>query len=361
VAHGCVVIAVSLTIFAKHTSNSAEQLCGTVLQSNHSVCDDRADGGWGTGGSWIHAVVDAASAQPVEAACAVGEFFIFIATMGNSPIAWVVAIFFNSVTADQWASMLAGAEATFGNMTLVVGFLGLGIFSFAYVVHGLLLLPLDLYATPKALDTFMVTKVQGDKRLDPSKMINAALVMVANLLLVGFPYLLGLGWLSTNTNYALRIQSDLPTHRERLCHFVCTILMNEVFFFYSHWAMHSSLLYKRFHKQHHEFTSPVALVAIYCHPLEFLVCDLFPLSAAFYPCRCHAFFAVQWAFGAVIGTQVHHSGFRMPWTVSYDDQPDYHDFHHQKFKCNYGLLGILDHLHGTNAMYLEHLAKEKAA
>merc|ERR1711920_36679 len=143
---------------------------------------------------------------------------------------------------------------------------------------------------------------------------------MGNLFFVGLPYLMGLSWLSVRTPYAVRIESTLPAHSERLWHLVAALLCNEVLFFYSHWAMHSSLLYKRFHKQHHEFTAPIGLVAIYCHPIEFFVCDLFPLTAAFYACRCHLFFAFMWAFGAVIGTQVHHSGFRMPWTVSFDEQ-----------------------------------------
>jgi len=56
-------------------------------------------------------------------------------------------------------------------------------------------------------------------------------------------------------------------------------------------------------------------------------------------------------------SQVHHSGFRMPWCFGPDEQPDFHDFHHQKFKCNFGNLGILDALHGTSAPWLEHRAK----
>jgi len=47
----------------------------------------------------------------------------------------------------------------------------------------------------------------------------------------------------------------------------------------------------------------------------------------------------------------------MPWCFGPDEQPDFHDFHHQKFKCNFGNLGILDALHGTSAPWLEHRAK----
>lgn len=112
---------------------------------------------------------------------------------------------------------------------------------------------------------------------------------------------------------------------------------------------------------HHEFTSPIALVAIYCTPLEFVLSDLLPLSIGLVPFRSHIFFAIMWIVAAVIGTQVHHSGYRFPWTFGPDEQPDFHDFHHQKFKCNYGNLGILDALHGTSDMFVEHRERLHAA
>ena len=59
--------------------------------------------------------------------------------------------------------------------------------------------------------------------------------------------------------------------------------------------------------------------------------------------------------------QTHHSGYRLPWIAGFDEQPDFHDFHHQRFNCCYGNIGWLDALHGTNKMYLEHWRQKKAA
>ena len=63
--------------------------------------------------------------------------------------------------------------------------------------------------------------------------------------------------------------------------------------------------------------------------------------------------------GACLGTQTHHSGYRLPWIADFDEQPDFHDFHHQRFNCCFGNLGWLDALHGTRGAYEQEKAKHK--
>ena len=58
-----------------------------------------------------------------------------------------------------------------------------------------------------------------------------------------------------------------------------------------------------------------------------------------------------------LGTQTHHSGYRLPWVAAFDEQPDFHDFHHQRFSCCYGNIGWLDALHGTSRPYREAQAR----
>jgi len=51
---------------------------------------------------------------------------------------------------------------------------------------------------------------------------------------------------------------------------------------------------------------------------------------------------------AVLNTINSHSGYTLPGFPSNEE----HDFHHSSFNNCYGLLGILDTLHGTNKAFL---------
>jgi len=111
------------------------------------------------------------------------------------------------------------------------------------------------------------------------------------------------------------------------------------------------------HKQHHEFRSPIALASGYAHPVEFLFgpfrrclhfclltstppVNVIPLAVGPLVMRAHLTTTLLWFAVTSIGTEVHHCGYRFPW--HFGDQPNFHDYHHEKFNFNYGLLGILD-------------------
>lgn len=68
----------------------------------------------------------------------------------------------------------------------------------------------------------------------------------------------------------------LPTFQWVLYELSVCILCEELLFYYSHRLLHHPRIYKFIHKRHHEWTSPIAITAIYCHPIEHVFSNLLP-------------------------------------------------------------------------------------
>jgi sterol desaturase/sphingolipid hydroxylase (fatty acid hydroxylase superfamily) len=125
------------------------------------------------------------------------------------------------------------------------------------------------------------------------------------------------------------------------------ILFVEVWFYFSHRLLHCSWFYKKVHKQHHRFTYPSAVCAVYAHWFEFAFGN--QIGVVFGPALlgCHPYVCRTWLALALGNTSIAHSGFVFADSLHLDAW--HHDLHHEFFKCNYGVLGLCDWLFKTDA------------
>ncbi|KAJ3187228.1 hypothetical protein HK101_009435 [Irineochytrium annulatum] len=218
-----------------------------------------------------------------------------------------------------------------------------------YWSHSLLMALLDLLRSPTTLYSL---KIQHTKHQTPSTYLKAVRVVFLNQLLLNLP--LSLLAATTWTSRGSRVDAGgMPTLWEIVRDLTVFGAVEEVLFYYCHRALHHPSVYRYIHKQHHEFTSPCGITATYAHPFEHVVSNLLPIVAGPMLMRTHLLTFWTWATIAITTTIATHSGFVLFGMPS----PLKHDFHHYRFNSNFGVVGILDWLHGTDGGSAEYAEK----
>ncbi|GFT09678.1 fatty acid hydroxylase domain-containing protein 2 [Nephila pilipes] len=219
-----------------------------------------------------------------------------------------------------------------------------------YWIFGLFYTLIDLTGKPKCLFKYKIqdtasNPVSFSQVFEVTKQVIFNQVIFIPCRVVFYYFMVWRGYDSGKT---------LPSFQRVTFEIIFHAIMNETLFYYTHRIMHHSSIYKYVHKRHHEWTAPIVITAIYCHPLEHIFGNVFSILPSFFILGSHVSVWWVWFCFALLFTMNNHSGFRFPFMPS----PEYHDYHHVKFDQNYGLVGFLDWLHGTDLSYrkkaLEH-------
>ncbi|GIY61991.1 fatty acid hydroxylase domain-containing protein 2 [Caerostris darwini] len=179
-------------------------------------------------------------------------------------------------------------------------------------------------------------------RITETRFREVAAQVFFNQTVVAIPVIYCCYALKSYTGYDRAIK--LPKPHIFVFNFIAQILAEEVFFYYSHRILHHPLLYKPFHKKHHEWKSPVGVSAIYCTPVEHVLSNVLPTFMGSVLFGTHVTSLWAWLVFATAYGVIVHSGYHLPLTPT----PEFHHYHHLKFTENFGVAGILDWLHGTD-------------
>lgn len=121
--------------------------------------------------------------------------------------------------------------------------------------------------------------------------------------------------------------------------FIATII-EEFYFYYTHRLLHN-VLWKH-HAKHHELITTVAVGTLNSSVIENIISNLFPILIMPFIINMSYITAVIWTVMATISAVTAHCGF-----IIFNNLSRFHSLHHLNRTCNYGVLGLADHIHGT--------------
>jgi methylsterol monooxygenase len=120
------------------------------------------------------------------------------------------------------------------------------------------------------------------------------------------------------------------------------INLSNLLFYSFHRILHIKFFYNHIHYRHHEFNEPVAVAALYAHPIEHFTTNTMSFILPFILIgTSYSMMLVLLGFASLITVLSHTSHNRM--LPTFND----HMIHHKLFRYNYGFGGYIDRLFNT--------------
>ena len=125
--------------------------------------------------------------------------------------------------------------------------------------------------------------------------------------------------------------------------FFIALFIDDMFFYWSHRAMHLPQIYKFFHKVHHESTDPSPLTAFAFHPSEAIV-EYFVAFVLPFLLPLNFGVLITWQIFSMLNNVLGHLGYevypkgwvKLPF-LKFKTASTHHNMHHQLFNGNYAL------------------------
>jgi fatty acid hydroxylase domain-containing protein 2 len=140
------------------------------------------------------------------------------------------------------------------------------------------------------------------------------------------------------------VDSPVPLWWVSLLHLGGFVLVEEVLFYSMHRLLHVKPLFRKIHRIHHLYRQPIGITTHYVHFAEHLFGNLLPIFAGPVLFGAHPTTILLWTTIAVLNAIQTHSNYAF-WWMGYAPN---HDHHHYNVTGNYGVLGWLDWLFGTD-------------